>query len=156
MWISKMRRDPGTYFVVNKNTKICSEHFKRTDFVFADLPLEVERPRLKHDAIPSIFPWSQTSEHLSLTSKKASQPPDIDLHVKQIMSQYKDKEDEILDNGMEPVCDPEPSIANLQQEILELKIKLSETQNKLERALFRLDMMIVWLDFIPDLLIMKH
>jgi len=49
------------------------------------------------------------------------------------------KEDEILHDGMEPVCDPEPSIADLQQEILDLKIKPSEAQNKLDRALFRLE-----------------
>jgi len=27
MRITKIQHDPGPYFVVNKNTKICSEHF---------------------------------------------------------------------------------------------------------------------------------
>ena len=26
-WISKIRRDPGPDFVINMNTKVCSEHF---------------------------------------------------------------------------------------------------------------------------------
>ena len=52
MWISKLRCDPGSYFVVNKNTKTCSKHFKGNDFVLADLPLKIKRPHLKHDVIP--------------------------------------------------------------------------------------------------------
>ncbi|XP_065901947.1 uncharacterized protein [Dysidea avara] len=139
MWINKIRRDPGSDFVVNKYTKICSKHFKPHDFVFADLPLEGGRPRLKHDAIPSIFPWSQTNQRVSLTSQKALQPPDIDMHMKQIKLLNKDKEDEIFNDGMEPFGDPDPSISDLRKEILELKLKLSETQNKLDRALFRLE-----------------
>ena len=44
-----------------------------------------------------------------------------------------------IHDGMKPVWDPEPSIADLQKQILELKSKLSEAQNKLDRALFRLE-----------------
>lgn len=81
---------------------------------------------------------------MSLTSQKALQPPDIDVHVKQIeyLSQNNNVEEEIVDilqDGMESVCDLDPSIADLQKEILELKLKLSEAQNKLERSLFRLE-----------------
>ena len=32
-WIVKIRRDPGPDFVINNNTKVCSEHFKPEDFV---------------------------------------------------------------------------------------------------------------------------
>ena len=129
---------------MGKNTKICSEHFKDDDFVFANLSLTGGRRRLKHDAIPSIFAWNKTNERMSLTSQKALQPPDIDVHVKQYkyLSLNNDVEEEtvdILHDGMESVCDLDPSIADLQKEVLELKIKLLEAQNKLERSFFRLE-----------------
>lgn len=81
---------------------------------------------------------------MSLTSQKALQPPDIDEHVKQYkyLSLNNDVEEEIVDivhDGMESVCNLDPSIDDLQKEILELKSKLSEAQNKLERSLFRLE-----------------
>lgn len=46
---------------------------------------------------------------------------------------------DIVHDGMESVCNLDPSIDDLQKEILELKSKLSEAQNKLERSLFRLE-----------------
>ena len=49
-WINRICRDPDSNFIVGKNTKICSKHFKDDDFVFANLSLTGER-RLKHDAI---------------------------------------------------------------------------------------------------------
>ena len=90
----------------------------------------------------SIFAWNETNEHTSLTSQKALQPPDIDLHAKQnkYLSLKNNVGEEIVDvlhDGMESVCDLDPSIADLQ--ILELKAKLSEAQNKLERSFFRLE-----------------
>ena len=143
-WIKRIHRDPDSNFVVGKNTKICSEHFKDDDFVFSNLSLTGERRRLKHDAIPSIFAWKKTNARISLTSQKALQPPDIDVHVKQIklLSLNKYVEEEIvgtLHDGMESVCNLDPPITDLQKEILELKTKLSEAENKLERSLFRLE-----------------
>ena len=100
---------------MGKNTKICSEHFKDDDFVFANLSLTGGRRHLKHDAIPSIFAWNKTNECMSLTSQKALQPPDNDVHVKQYkyLSLNNDVEEEtvdILHDGMESVCDLDPSI----------------------------------------------
>ena len=31
-WIAKIRRDPGQYFEINSNTKVCSDHFNADDF----------------------------------------------------------------------------------------------------------------------------
>lgn len=53
-WITKMRRNPN-YFNVNKHVKICSEHFRPEDFINP----EAKKRRLKRDAVPSIFAWSE-------------------------------------------------------------------------------------------------
>ena len=49
-----MRRDPR-YFSPNMHTKICSEHFKEDDFIFAD----ASKRRLKQGVIPSVFKWTK-------------------------------------------------------------------------------------------------
>ena len=92
--------------------------------------------------LQSIFAWNKTNEHTSLTSQKALQPQDIDLHAKQnkylpLNNNVGEEIVDVLHDGMESVCDLDPSIADLQ--ILELKAKLSEAQNKLKRSLFRLE-----------------
>ena len=66
------------------------------------------------------------------------------MHVKEVghLSQINDTEEEIVDLVDHDTNFPgasEPSIADLQKEILELKIKLVEAQNKLDRSMFRLE-----------------
>lgn len=53
VWITKMKRDPR-FFKVSKFTTICSEHFKKTDFLIPG----AKTKRLKPDAIPTIFKWT--------------------------------------------------------------------------------------------------
>ena len=108
--------------------------------VFSENSLTNSRRCLKFDAIPSIFPWSKAKECKSSTSQKALQPLDNDT-CDEHLSVSIDSE-EIVDgvnNGMECGNELEPSIADLQKEILELKIKPFEAQNKVERSLFRLE-----------------
>ena len=71
-WIARIRRDPGSKFLVNKYTKICSQHFTSDDFVsLPECPLV--RPHLKPTAVPSVFPWStEKFKRETLTSRKAS------------------------------------------------------------------------------------
>ena len=54
VWITKIRRDPR-YFSPNMHTKICIEHFKEDDFIFAD----ASKRRLKAGVIPSVFKWTK-------------------------------------------------------------------------------------------------
>ena len=42
-WINRIRCDPGTAFVVNTRTKICSKRFVLADFISSDLPVEDKR-----------------------------------------------------------------------------------------------------------------
>ena len=53
-WIKLIRRDPGSNFIITKNTKICSEHF-----VLGDFCSRSGRRYLKQNAVPSVFPWKQ-------------------------------------------------------------------------------------------------
>ncbi|XP_044171843.1 uncharacterized protein LOC122956242 [Acropora millepora] len=50
----KMLRNPN-YFNVNKHVKICREHFRPEDFINP----EAKKRRLKRDAVPSVFAWSE-------------------------------------------------------------------------------------------------
>ena len=56
-WLVKIRRDVSPAFQITERTKICSLHFKITDF----LVTLTGRLYLKDDAIPSIFSWSAAS-----------------------------------------------------------------------------------------------
>ena len=67
-WIKLICREPGSNFIITKNTKICSEHF-----VLGDFCSRSGRRYLKQNAVPSVFPWNQRQERLLSTSKKASQ-----------------------------------------------------------------------------------
>ena len=55
-WISNIRRDPHTNFVINRNTKVCSEHFTADDYSGKDP--QAARRVLKKIAVPSLFPWN--------------------------------------------------------------------------------------------------
>ena len=56
-WIRAIRRDVGRYFSITKNTRVCSRHFKESDF---ERSLTGKRI-LKATAVPSIFPWKESS-----------------------------------------------------------------------------------------------
>ena len=70
-WIIKIRRDPGKDFSIKHGiTKICSLHFKDTDFrIFQDSKGQETR-NLKHDAIPSIFPWNNSENKRRILNYK--------------------------------------------------------------------------------------
>ena len=57
-WIVAIRRDTGKHFQVTTHTRVCSRHFKPSDY----LPSLAGRKRtLKPTAIPSVFPWKKGS-----------------------------------------------------------------------------------------------
>ena len=63
-WIKLIRHDPGSNFIITKNTKIFSEHFVLSDFCSKS-----GRRYLKQNAVPSVFPWNQRQKCLTSTSK---------------------------------------------------------------------------------------
>ena len=57
-WIVAIRRDIGKHFQVTKHTRVCSRHFKPSDY----LPSLAGRKRtLKPTAVPSVFHWKKRS-----------------------------------------------------------------------------------------------
>ena len=57
LWMAKIRHGPGSYFVVNQNTKIYSLHFTADDYISRDA-IHSKRRVLKPTAVPTIFPWT--------------------------------------------------------------------------------------------------
>ena len=55
-WIVKIRLDPGKHFVVNNNTKVCSDHFEPDDFLCGGEDPQAARCMLKNTVVPSLFP----------------------------------------------------------------------------------------------------
>ena len=56
-WIHAIRRDIGEHFEIKDTTKVCSRHFRDSDFV----KTLGGRRGLRADAVPSVFQWTQTS-----------------------------------------------------------------------------------------------
>lgn len=68
-WLRAIRRDVGKYFKLTEHTKICSLHFRESDFI--QKPFRTQR-NLVPDAVPSIFSWSSTP---TAASQKKRPPP---------------------------------------------------------------------------------
>ena len=56
-WIHAIRRDVGEHFEIKDTTKVCSRHFRDSDFVKT---LSSQRG-LRADAVPLVFQWTCTS-----------------------------------------------------------------------------------------------
>lgn len=150
MWITKIRRDLGSNFVIKKHTAVCSEHFTADDFVdYSDCPLV--RPRLKPIAVPSIFAWThKTHERTSMTSKIASSSiqrgdyhtsctPCIHESSADNVEQYTDQ-DECVDPSFNSTpCSPTKELAVLRQQVLQLQGTLAEANDTFSKSLFRLE-----------------
>lgn len=60
-WIAKIRRDLGPCFSVTEHTRICSRHFKKSDF----RTTYKGKRYLNDNAVPSTFPWSKVTKERS-------------------------------------------------------------------------------------------
>ena len=136
-WIVKIRRDPGTSFVINKNTKICSEHFKLEDFLCGGGNPQAARRTLKKMAVPSLFPWASVNkEYTTTTSQKAALELECDLSSSEgsvspelSLNKFCEMDAEDIDYN---------STEYLQAKVTELLNQLAEVQAKYEKSLFRL------------------
>ena len=57
-WIVAMRRDIGINFQVTQNSRVCSRHFKPSDYIRS---LTGRKKTLKSSAVLSVFPWMKGS-----------------------------------------------------------------------------------------------
>ncbi|XP_063060395.1 THAP domain-containing protein 2-like isoform X1 [Engraulis encrasicolus] len=53
-WINHVKRDPGPYFKINAETKVCSEHFEKQCFVKTARGIT----ELIKDAVVTLFAWT--------------------------------------------------------------------------------------------------
>ena len=56
-WIVAIRRDIGKHFHVTEHTRVCSRHFKPSDY----LPSLAGRKRTLKPTVPSVFHWKKRS-----------------------------------------------------------------------------------------------
>jgi len=142
LWIAKIRRDPGSNFVVNQNTKVCLLHFTANDYVSGDA-VNSKRRLLKATAVPSIFPWTvEKFIRSSITSK-------IAISKDQRMDVIRSEEKELLtcdDDAAEFEIHHDLDFAEmncqckqLKMEIEELQCKLAKCESDLQRSLFRFE-----------------
>ena len=57
-WIVAIRRDIGVNFQTTQNSRVCSRHFKPSDYIRS---LTGRKKTLKSSAVPSVFPWTKGS-----------------------------------------------------------------------------------------------
>ena len=140
-WISKIRRDPGPDFVINTNTKVCSEHFTADDYSGKDP--EAARRILKKIAVPSLFPWNsdkgfQRATRNSNKTDSARLSETSQQHCMELVSA--EGMNETQDIGVEEVeFSGSDLIEFLQGKLEEMSLQLEELQTKHEKSLFRLE-----------------
>ena len=86
LWITKIKRDPGSNFVINNcySTFVCSQHFSSNDFVTL-FGCPSVRSHSKPAAVPSVFPWRRIRQRTTRTSKvacSAKQRKDVNFIMK--------------------------------------------------------------------------
>ena len=68
-WIVAIRRDIGKEFRVTDHTRVCSRHFRSSDYLTS---LAGRKRALKPTAVPSVFFWKQGSPIKRKSPKKRS------------------------------------------------------------------------------------
>ncbi|XP_065886077.1 uncharacterized protein [Dysidea avara] len=139
-WIAKIRRDPGPYFEINSNTKVCSDHFNPDDFTLGSADEHASRRVLKKTAIPSFFSWRNTKscQRTTQTSQKARTEIQVS---EQVTQQYSVSTDnfEVREQTVEDIdCPDFDSMESLQARVAALSLQVTELQAKYEKSLFRL------------------
>ena len=62
-----MKRYPR-HFPVNEHTKICSEHFKRENFIEPDSTVRRINYNRELEVVPSVFKWTKKSNTTEMSS----------------------------------------------------------------------------------------
>ena len=137
-WIAKIRRDPGPDFVINNNTKVCSNHFTPEDYTLGSMDKLAARRALKKTAIPSLFSWSNVKcERTTRTSQKARTEIQANDH-EQVTQQFSVSTDDFKsEQSVEDIDDPDcDSMESLQAKVAALSLQVSELQARYENSLF--------------------
>ena len=126
-------------FVINKNTKVCSEHFTPEDFICGGGDPKAARCLPKKTAVPSLLPWNGVKVFRRTTCN--SQKSNSEMQFQNVTQQYCKEEilteaceinEEIRVEGVDyPDCD---STEYLQTRVAELSLQLTELQAKYEKS----------------------
>ena len=136
-WIAKIRRDPGSHFVINKHTKICSNHFTTNDFVATVLDYPAARCHLKPNAVPSIFPWTTEVSHRISIQHHEYISNDDDICVAEPSLQESDDcsgDDENCENGDCKDLEEMDALCSQTSDIQALKLQIQLLQDSLDEA----------------------
>ncbi|KAH8030505.1 hypothetical protein HPB51_007525 [Rhipicephalus microplus] len=68
-WIVAIKRDEGPEFQVGKSTKVCSKHFRSSDFIPS---VGSGRSLFRDSAVPSVFAFSKEKKERKPTKPRAS------------------------------------------------------------------------------------
>ena len=117
-WIVAIRRDIAANFQVTKNSRVCSRHFKPSDY---SRSLSGRKKTLKTAAVPSKFPWKKDSpvkrkapKHRSPIKKK---------------SPKKTSETATMSDSSNSTCVPSPVASRENQESPDLLLSTNEVVN---------------------------
>ena len=112
-WLVKIRRDVSPAFEITERTKICSLHFKLTDFCMS----LTGRRYLKDDAVPPICPWSAASPKRKSPRKRLQHPSS----KMEMLSCSSEGDSDLLSS--DEISDLRARIAKLEQQIDSLKLE---------------------------------
>ena len=140
-WLAKIHRDPGCYFEVAQNTKVCSLHFTVDDYVCGAASVRCKRRVFRNTAIPSVFPWPvEKFIRTSMTSKLAISPVQRwDMVESESVKELMESDHFAGDDGaleFETLQELKCKCKELEKEVEELQSRLAESERELRRALF--------------------
>ncbi|KAH9366631.1 hypothetical protein HPB48_018165 [Haemaphysalis longicornis] len=144
-WIIAIKRDPGTYFSIERTTKVCSRHFTENDFV---PNVASGRRYLRENAVPSIFPFLKKVVHRPPPKRQPLQtlhmPQDsTDVACSDSMLPDQDRlelsgtaaESSVVpastdDSQARSCCACRTAVTKLKQELAEKNLQLAELHNQ--------------------------
>ena len=164
-WIVEIRRDIGVNFQVTQNLRVCSRHFKPSDYIRS---LTGRKKTLKYSAVPSVFPWtkgspakrrvpkhrspikkkslrktSETATRISDSSNSTCMSSPLDFRENQESPDLENLDnssaEELLDDREEKLRNLEPEKAKLEVKIRHLTMeieRLSAKNNSLQAKVF--------------------
>ena len=140
-WIAKIRWDPRSDFIINRNTKVCLEHFTADDYSGKDP--QAARCVLNKTAVPSLFPWNSNKvfQRTTCNSSKTDSTQLSETSQQHWMELVPaEGVEETQDIGVEEASYSGSNlIESLQGNLEEMSLQLKELQTKHEQSLFRLD-----------------
>ena len=142
-WIHAIRRDIGEHFEIKDTTKVCSRHFRNSDFV----KTLGGRRGLRADAVPSVFQWTRTSPR---KRKPPAQRETVGETSRVIFQEPEPQEEpnytgNLLDEEACVTCENVQSDAETQTEMIPddietaLRQQLADLKSELEKAHRRIE-----------------